>query len=282
MLERYLQGARQRFTEFGGFEAVAPERLEGALTMWPIDVLIREEPGLTTLVGLSPVLTEAPLLAVRDGLVALAGRAVADGRNEATVLLVVATERPLTQEQYDAWQGLKVAGGRVRLVPWMVDLVRQRLFEHSGPPFGIDPDLALLAAPEPDEVEADMERAHVRMQKEAEEPKPWLSIGLIGLLVTIWVLMSLLNGSLTATEQEEVLVAWGAARRPLLWEEQQAWRLFTANFLHIGLVHLVMNCLGIWWLGRAVEALYGRVRYLYIYLVAGVAGAVGKIGRAHV
>lgn len=277
MIEQYVQGARQRFTEFGGFEPVEREQLGGALAMWSVDVLVREEPGLTTVVGLVPALTEAPLLAVRDGLVALAKQSVAGGRNEATVLLVIPAEQPLTQMQYDDWQGLKVSGGQVRLVPWIADLVRGRLFTHSGPPFGVDQDLAVLAAPIPEEEEAEAEFVPTRQaSREIAEPRPWLSIGLIALLASIWVLMTVLNGSFTATEQEEVLVAWGAARRPLLWEANQSWRLFTANWLHIGIVHLVMNCLGIWWLGRAVEALYGRVRYLYIYLVAGVAGAVGS------
>lgn len=52
------------------------------------------------------------------------------------------------------------------------------------------------------------------------------------------------------------------------------WRLFTAMFLHFGLLHLMVNMWALWILGRYVEGALGPVRYLALYLIAGVGGDV--------
>jgi rhomboid protease GluP len=56
------------------------------------------------------------------------------------------------------------------------------------------------------------------------------------------------------------------------------WRLFTAMFLHAGLAHLVMNGLGLFIVGRLVETSFGHVRFLLIYLLAGLFGSVASFG----
>ncbi len=55
------------------------------------------------------------------------------------------------------------------------------------------------------------------------------------------------------------------------------WRLITAAFLHYGPLHLALNMLALWWLGQPVEAALGRVRYVLLYLVAGLAGSAGAL-----
>ncbi|TQS41440.1 rhomboid family intramembrane serine protease [Cryptosporangium phraense] len=52
------------------------------------------------------------------------------------------------------------------------------------------------------------------------------------------------------------------------------WRLFTADFLHYGLIHLAFNMYALWILGRECERLLGRGRFLALYLFAGVGGSV--------
>ncbi|WP_320776271.1 rhomboid family intramembrane serine protease [Streptomyces sp. CRN 30] len=58
-------------------------------------------------------------------------------------------------------------------------------------------------------------------------------------------------------------------------------RLLTGGFLHLqptegtfGLLHIVMNMVALWQLGRVVEPMLGRVRYLALYLLAVVGGSV--------
>lgn len=57
----------------------------------------------------------------------------------------------------------------------------------------------------------------------------------------------------------------------------QWWRLFTAMFLHIGILHVGLNVWALYLLGREAEQLYGRIRFLLIYLLAGLTGSVASM-----
>jgi membrane associated rhomboid family serine protease len=52
------------------------------------------------------------------------------------------------------------------------------------------------------------------------------------------------------------------------------YRLFTAMFMHYGLIHLLMNTWALWILGRSLEAALGPGRFLALYLIAGFGGNV--------
>jgi membrane associated rhomboid family serine protease len=55
--------------------------------------------------------------------------------------------------------------------------------------------------------------------------------------------------------------------------EGQWYRLVTSMFLHQEVWHIAFNMLGLWWLGGPLEAALGRVRYLALYLLSGLAGS---------
>jgi membrane associated rhomboid family serine protease len=52
------------------------------------------------------------------------------------------------------------------------------------------------------------------------------------------------------------------------------YRLVTSMFLHVGLLHLLTNMWALWVLGRTLEAVLGPVRFLALYMVAGLGGSV--------
>ncbi len=54
----------------------------------------------------------------------------------------------------------------------------------------------------------------------------------------------------------------------------QYYRLFTAMFLHFGVLHLALNMWALWILGRYLERALGPARYLALYLLAGLGGSV--------
>jgi membrane associated rhomboid family serine protease len=52
------------------------------------------------------------------------------------------------------------------------------------------------------------------------------------------------------------------------------WQLFTSLFTHQQWLHLGMNMLTLWFLGPPLERIFGRARFLALYLLAGLAGSV--------
>ncbi|GAB3486626.1 rhomboid family intramembrane serine protease [Amycolatopsis cihanbeyliensis] len=56
--------------------------------------------------------------------------------------------------------------------------------------------------------------------------------------------------------------------------ESQWWRLVTSGFLHYGLIHLAINMIALWILGRDLELLLGKLRFTALYLVSLLGGSV--------
>jgi rhomboid protease GluP len=59
-------------------------------------------------------------------------------------------------------------------------------------------------------------------------------------------------------------------KRPLATIMGEYWRLVTANYLHYGLLHLLMNCYALTSLGPLVEDAFGSRKFFVIYTVCGV------------
>lgn len=51
------------------------------------------------------------------------------------------------------------------------------------------------------------------------------------------------------------------------------WRVLTSGFLHYGLLHVAMNMIALWVLGRDLELLLGKLRFSAVYLVSLLGGA---------
>ncbi|MFE6996385.1 rhomboid family intramembrane serine protease [Microbacterium sp. NPDC057659] len=54
----------------------------------------------------------------------------------------------------------------------------------------------------------------------------------------------------------------------------EPWRLLTATLVHGGFIHLALNMLALWMIGRSLEPMLGRWRYLTLYLISGLGGSV--------
>ncbi|MDQ0299702.1 rhomboid protease GluP [Salibacterium salarium] len=89
------------------------------------------------------------------------------------------------------------------------------------------------------------------------------------LLVFVWVEQS--GGSTNIL----TLIEFGAKYNPAIMNGEW-WRLFSSMFLHIGMFHLFMNSLALFYLGGAVERMYGTFRFIFIYFTAGLFGSLAS------
>jgi membrane associated rhomboid family serine protease len=72
-------------------------------------------------------------------------------------------------------------------------------------------------------------------------------------------------------------VVFGTAHLPQRLAVLPPWAtIFTSMFLHAGWLHIGGNMLFLWIFGNNVEDVLGRVRYLLLYLLSGVAAAMGQ------
>lgn len=93
------------------------------------------------------------------------------------------------------------------------------------------------------------------------------------LLAIIWIVFIFEELQPGGSQSPSTLVNLGATI-PDISSTHQYWRWLTACFLHIGIVHIASNSLALVWLGALGERFYGPLRYLAIYLAAGVAGNI--------
>lgn len=101
--------------------------------------------------------------------------------------------------------------------------------------------------------------------------KPLFTYFFIFLHLVMFYLLETNGGS----QNPETLVKYGAKYNPAILEGEW-WRFFTPIVLHIGFLHLILNTMAIYYLGTAVERIYGNVRFLAIYLFAGFAGSLAS------
>ncbi len=97
-----------------------------------------------------------------------------------------------------------------------------------------------------------------------------VTLGLLVINSAVFAIMLAAGAGLWHTSNS-VQLAWGANFGPAT-QDGQWWRLLSAMFLHFGVVHLALNMWALWDVGRLVERLYGRPRFLLLYLASGAIG----------
>ena len=74
------------------------------------------------------------------------------------------------------------------------------------------------------------------------------------------------------SENNYTLMKMGAMSSYAVVAGNQWRRLFTAQFLHIGVLHLVSNAVIIYYMGQYMEPMLGHLRFLLVYLLSGIGG----------
>jgi membrane associated rhomboid family serine protease len=276
-----------------GAHHILPLDGKGTASSWPAgwdQTLLLQEPGQATVYSFTRA-DSANSRAVRERVDALARSLAERG---------VLTGSPMRLITIAAYQdGIDQAAGRSvsRLAPstyysglkpstWAVDLRSGRVYTPGfrGSPDGSDiirrsADATFDAGtPIPAEVEAARQRQSERLGaffSLVQGRRPYVTYGLIAVNVLIFVLLYL-NGGAGGGLSESSLVDSGALV-PRLVENGQWWRLFTVMFLHANVQHILFNMTSLLAVGTLAERFYGSVKFLAIYLGAGLIGALTSV-----
>lgn len=102
--------------------------------------------------------------------------------------------------------------------------------------------------------------------------KPYVTYTLLGINIIAFILMNLV-GYVYHLNQMEELILFGA-KVNILISYGQYWRLLTAMFLHIGILHLFFNSYALYIYSPIVEGFYGKLKFIVVYLVSGLTGSL--------
>ncbi len=151
--------------------------------------------------------------------------------------------------------------GRPRV---LIDQALERL-SHARPA-----DLGPAAS----EVVAQVEAAPVPIVPERLRPRGPIATRILVTAVIAWAaaIAFVLDGSTDVG----TLMRGGAMVRGLV-HGGEWWRVVSFSFVHLGGVHLLVNVIGLWILGRLVEELFGPWRTAAIFACAGIGGALGSL-----
>jgi rhomboid protease GluP len=94
---------------------------------------------------------------------------------------------------------------------------------------------------------------------------------LIGINCAVYLLMTLRGVSWWAPTAQDIL-RWGANRGANEILYHQWWRLLTATFVHVGIVHIGTNMWCLWNLGLLGEPLLGGFGIFAVYILTGITG----------
>ncbi|MFW5966050.1 MAG: rhomboid family intramembrane serine protease [Persicimonas sp.] len=142
--------------------------------------------------------------------------------------------------------------------PESIALLQQELFRR------------IRALPDADQILGRMRERQKLARIATSKPATWTK-GLLAILAGYYVL-ELATGAL---EDPLGLVQLGA-NVPELVDQGEYFRLISANFLHGGWLHLILNGVALFFLGLALEKLMGSWRMMLVYLVGGLGGAIGS------
>ncbi|WPP01777.1 rhomboid family intramembrane serine protease [Pseudomonas sp. HR96] len=106
-------------------------------------------------------------------------------------------------------------------------------------------------------------------------PATWVTYTLIAVNTLVFLAMCA-SGVGVMSPNAAMTLEWGSNFGPLTLSGEW-WRLITSMFVHFGLLHLLLNMVTLYQVGRLTERLYGSWRLLGLYLFAGITGSLTSI-----
>jgi len=95
---------------------------------------------------------------------------------------------------------------------------------------------------------------------------------LVGINCAVFLAMTLRGVNPISPSPDQLFYNWGANHAGAVLIGGQWWRIVTAMFVHVGILHLATNMWCLWNLGLLAEPLIGSAGLLAVYLLTGAAG----------
>jgi membrane associated rhomboid family serine protease len=102
--------------------------------------------------------------------------------------------------------------------------------------------------------------------------RPVIVPTLILLNVAVYLITVVQSGSPMRNDVAPLFQEW--ALWPPIVASGQWWRLLTSGFLHFGPIHLALNMITLWIIGRQVELVLGRLRFAAVYFLSLLGGGL--------
>jgi rhomboid protease GluP len=104
----------------------------------------------------------------------------------------------------------------------------------------------------------------------------WVILALNLLIYIVPAVLDLVGVRINGFLPSDFVRALGAKNNAAIYLGGQYYRLWTAMFLHGGLLHIAFNAWALYALGPETERIYGTGRFLALYLIAGLAGGIAS------
>ncbi len=104
--------------------------------------------------------------------------------------------------------------------------------------------------------------------------QPFVMYFFLGLQVLIYIAMEIYGRGVGGSQNIRILNNFGAMNRDYIIQLNQWWRFITPVFIHIGLMHIVINSVTLYYIGQQAEGIFGHWRFFLIYMLSGIAGNV--------
>ena len=104
-------------------------------------------------------------------------------------------------------------------------------------------------------------------------PKRIIFTNIISLICILMYVIVGIYGNNFFNFDANVLAKFGA-NNILLVKNGEIWRLLTCVFLHVGLIHLVVNMYSLRVIGPSVEGLIGKGKFVFIYLISAISASL--------
>ena len=96
---------------------------------------------------------------------------------------------------------------------------------------------------------------------------------LVAVNVAVFLATAAQAGSLAANENAPLFRHWVLSQLAIVLDGEP-WRLVTSGFLHYGPLHIALNMIALWILGRDIEPLLGRLRFAAVYFLSLLGGSL--------